>query len=398
MGVVEVDSVNHKRLLPWIIVAAGVTLRVLMATSLRIPVNGDIENFLLPWVDYIRTHGAAGLADEFNNYAPAYIYLLAFISWAGLPEVAAIRLLSALFDYVCAYFVGRILRRMGVRIGKGIDPMPWALAVVPLMPTMLINSCYWGQCDSIYSACALAAVSFAMEGRSWRSAVALGLAFAFKLQAVFVVPLFFALWLRGRMGVRHFAIVPLIYVLVALPEILIGRDPALVMTVYLHQAGTYEQLNMGFCGIFSIAEAAGLTEGDALKVAGCAVVAVAGVCYGLWLRQREWGESLFPLVGLVGAVAAAWLLPGMHERYLFVGDLLGLVCAVSLTGRARLAALSVPAASLYCYLSRSRFESLMPLWPAAIVLFVAAVVLFVSLLRRTGKTKSEPAEMDITVN
>lgn len=392
MGGGKIDMVDPKRSLPWIIVVAGVALRVLLATTLRIPDNGDLENFLLPWVDYIRTHGAAGLADEFNNYAPAYIYLLALIAWAGLPEVAAIRLLSAFFDYVCAYFVGRVLRHMGVRIGKEGDPVPWALAIVPLMPTMLINSCYWGQCDSIYSACALASVAFAMEGRSWRSAVALGLAFAFKLQAVFVVPLFFALWLRGRMGLRHFVVVPLVYVLVALPEIFIGRDPALVMTVYLHQAGTYEQLNMGFCGLFSIVEAAGLTECDALKVAGCAVVAVAGVGYGLWLRQREWDESLFPLVGLVGAVAAAWLLPGMHERYLFVGDLLALACAASLTGRMRLVALVIPAASLYCYLSRSRFESLMPLWPVAIVLSVAAVALFVSLLRRTGKTKSEPDE------
>lgn len=397
MGGEDVGSVNLKRLLPWGIVAAGVALRALMATSLRIPVNGDLENFLLPWVDYIRTHGAAGLADEFNNYAPAYIYLLALIAWAGLPEVAAIRLLSALFDYVCAYFVGRVLRRMGVRVGKGGDPMPWALAFVPLMPTMLINSCYWGQCDSIYSAFALAAVAFAIEGRPWRASVALGVAFAFKLQAVFVVPLFFALWLRGRMGLRHFAVVPLMYVLVALPEILMGRDPALVMSVYLHQAGTYEQLNMGFCGLFSIAEAAGLTEGDALKVAGCAAVAVAGVCYGLWLRRRDWDVSLFPLVGLVGAVAAAWLLPGMHERYLFVGDLLAMACAASSTGVARLAALAVPAASLYCYLSRSRFESLMPLWPVAIVLAVAAVVLFASLLRRTGKTECE-TRRDFTAN
>lgn len=193
------DAAGGGRLLPWVIVTAGVALRVFLAMGLRIPVRGDLENFLLPWVDYLRTHGAAGLADEFNNYAPAYIYLLAIIAWAGLPEVAVIRLLSSLFDYVCGYFVGRMLRHMDVRIGGRVDPMPWAMAIVPLMPTMLINSCYWGQCDSIYSACALAAVVFAMERRPWPSAVALGAAFAFKLQAVFVVPLFFALWLCGRM-------------------------------------------------------------------------------------------------------------------------------------------------------------------------------------------------------
>lgn len=178
---------------------------------------------------------------------------------------------------------------------------------------------------------------------------------------------------------------PLVYVLVALPDILIGRDPAQVMTVYLHQAGTYEQLNMGFCGLFSIVEATGLTESDAFKLAGCAFVAAAGVFYGFWLRRRVWGENLFPLVGLAGAAAAVWLLPGMHERYLFIGDLLGTACAVSSTGSARLAALAIPATSLYCYLSRSRFESLMPLWPVAIALAVAVITLFARLRDETSK-------------
>lgn len=376
----------RNRLLPWILVAVGLVLRVAMALFVRKAVDGDMDTFLIPWVSYIRDNGVAALADEFNNYAPAYIYFLALIAWTGLPEVACIRLLSGVFDYVCAYFVGRMLRTTGVRVFGKSDPMPWALAIVPLMPTLLINSCYWGQCDAIYGAFAIASVAFAIEGRQWRAAVALGLAFAFKLQAVFVVPLFFALWLKGRMELKHFLIVPLVYLLTTVPEIIIGRDPWMAISVYLHQASQTE-LNMGFGGLFAIFEAMGFNEGNALKMAGCAVVVVAGLSYGFWLRKREWGENQYPMVALVGAVCAVWLLPGMHERYMFVGDLLGVLCAASLTGRARWAALAVPAVSFYCYMTRTRLNDVMPLWIPSIVLAVTAVALFLQLRNMTSKAQ-----------
>ena len=171
MKAIEDGLEARKRLLPWAIVAVGLVLRVAIALFVRKPVDGDLDFFLIPWVEHLREFGVAGLADEFNNYAPAYIYFLALIAWSGLPEVTCIRLLSGVFDYVCAYFVGRMLRSTGVRIFGKQDPMPWALAVVPLVPTLLINSCYWGQCDAIYGAFALAAVAFAIEGRQWSAAV-----------------------------------------------------------------------------------------------------------------------------------------------------------------------------------------------------------------------------------
>lgn len=188
------------------------------------------------------------------------------------------------------------------------------------------------------------------------------------------------------MELKHFLIVPLVYLLTTVPEIIIGRDPWMAISVYLHQASQTE-LNMGFGGLFAIFEAMGINEGNALKMAGCGVVVVAGLSYGLWLRKREWGENQYPLVALVGAVCAVWLLPGMHERYMFVGDLLGVLCAVSLSGRARWAALAVPAVSFYCYLTRTRLNDVMPLWIPSIVLAVAAVALLIQLRDMTSKTK-----------
>ena len=73
----------------------------------------DMKIYLLPWYDYIVVHGAwSSLGDEFSNYSPPYLYLLALITYSKgfIGKIVAIKLLSILFDFINIFFVIRIVR------------------------------------------------------------------------------------------------------------------------------------------------------------------------------------------------------------------------------------------------------------------------------------------------
>lgn len=72
----------------------------------------DMQDFLLPWFDYIVTHSRfAALSDNFYNYTPPYIYMLASVSYldGAIDRVTQIKSISLLFDGISAFLVYRII-------------------------------------------------------------------------------------------------------------------------------------------------------------------------------------------------------------------------------------------------------------------------------------------------
>ncbi len=65
-----------------------------------------------------------------------------------------------------------------------------------LAPVMILNSSFWGQADSIYTAALLACLYFLLLRRNWLAFLSFGIAFAFKLQAIFLAPLLVILWFK----------------------------------------------------------------------------------------------------------------------------------------------------------------------------------------------------------
>ena len=79
------------------------------------------------------------------------------------------------------------------------------------------------------------------------------LAFGFKLQAVFVLPVFAVLWMAGKFKWQHFLLFPASYVLLVLPAVLLGRPFWETVTLYLSQTGSIgSALNYNSSSIFAI--------------------------------------------------------------------------------------------------------------------------------------------------
>lgn len=121
--------------------------------------TGDFVFFLEPWINFIKSHGyGLSLKYGFYNYAPSYIYILVFIAKLGLNPLFSVKIVSILFEYLLAFYIGRIaLLKFDNKL------IVWAsMAIIPILPSVILNSSYLSQCDSIYSAFVVGGVYYAL--------------------------------------------------------------------------------------------------------------------------------------------------------------------------------------------------------------------------------------------
>ncbi len=106
------------------------------------------------------------------------------------------------------------------------------------LPTVFLNGALWAQCDSSYAAFAVLGIYLALSGRPELSMVCAALSFGFKLQAVFILPVYAVLWMYGKFNWKHFIIFPAAYIVLVLPAVLLGRPFIETVTLYFGQTGS----------------------------------------------------------------------------------------------------------------------------------------------------------------
>ena len=326
-----------------LLIAMGLVIKLLILPF--IPEPGDYTFFLKPWVEFIRSHGYwQAFRFEFANYSPAYLYFLLGIAKLGGEPLIPIKLLSICFEYVAAWFIGGIAyqkyRENWVR---------WcALAVVPLLPTVLINSSYWGQCDSIYVSFLIGSIYFALKKRSFLSILFLGISFSFKLQAVLLFPFYFVLLLRNRIKWYYFLLVPAVYLISLLPAYCAGRPLTELLSVFVAQSGHYEELSLQFPNLYMWISN---DYYEPVKWGGILFTFLfALLMCGLLAKKykTELTDDYLVRLALLSAVIFPFLLPGMHERYMYAGDLLAIVYIMYFPSKFY-NALGVPLISFFSY-------------------------------------------------
>ena len=148
--------------------------------------NADLKVHFRPWFDHILTSGFHALAGEYSNYTPPWLYLLYLSSFLpdSFSNVELIKLPSIGLNLISAVFVYLIVRQLG----RGVSWALFAGSGFLLLPTVVLNSAYWGQSDVIYCSFLLAFTLASLERRPVLAVLCFGLAFAFKLQAIFLGP------------------------------------------------------------------------------------------------------------------------------------------------------------------------------------------------------------------
>ena len=294
----------------------------ILCKLILLPVQtGDFVGFLEPWLAFIKSHGYfSSLKYCFYDYTPSYIYILILIAKTGLNPLFLVKFISIIFEYVAALYVGKIASLQY----KSKNVIWIALAVVPVLPTILLNSSYLSQCDSIYASFVLGSIFFILTKKQLLSVLFLGIAFAFKMQTVMLLPLFFVLMLRGKINWYYFLIIPLVFLISLTPAWFFGRSFTDLLNVYISQTNHYQFLTLNFPNIYI------WISNDyyqSSKTAGILLTFALTLISGIWMSKKKYNFSFDNWIRLafLSAIVIPFLLPGMHERYMYLGDLLGIL-------------------------------------------------------------------------
>ncbi len=349
--------------------------------------TGDYVTFLKPWTDYFRQNGGfAALSESIGNYNIPYLTFLALFSYIPVSELYLIKLLSVGFDLLLAAAAAKL-----VLLATGSDRRKLlAFAAALLLPTVFLNGAYWGQCDSIYGGLALLAVYFILSDRPWLSMAALALSFSFKLQAVFIFPLFFVFLLTGRLKLRHIPLFPAVYIAAVSPALIAGRPFLDTLLLYVSQGGTVgSALNYNSPSVYSLFKYVSNPTAAANAGIICAFAFCALMFVFLFLCRKRLNNTAYILAALAFSLAIPLLLPHMHDRYFFLADALSLVAAFCVPGIVWCAPM-VTFASLLGYHAYLRGTFFMPMsrgfWLLAIALVSTIAALALRLL--PGRDKS----------
>lgn len=322
------NRLKQKLLLGTAVILFGISI------FLRVQYNswasGDMTSFLIRWYNQLDDHGILiSLGRKFSNYTPPYLYLMALATLTSgiLSKVAAIKLISIIFDVYAAWIVFRIIR---LRYPDGFMPY-LAGSIYFSLPTILINSSVWGQADSIYTAFLLTCVYFLLKEMPLKAVLFFALAVAFKQQALFLAPFLLVLTLQKKIPWYFFVLVPVVYIILVAPTVFLGRSWQDVLTIYFSQASGGKALSRNAANlyIFISRELYPLLIKPSLAAGSIAVLAWVGYT---WHFTKRMDRKTLLLMALISVGLTPFVLPKMHDRYFYPADALSLIVGFYVPG------------------------------------------------------------------
>ncbi len=305
-----------------------IALVILTSLALRLyslpHISLDMEAGLFKWYGFILKRGFVNaFKEDFALYTPPYLYLL----WLGtlvdglVSRSTLIKLISVFFDLVAVFFVYRI-----VRLKYPTGRAPWlAAALAFTLPTVILNSTYWGQCDSVYTAFLLACVYFLMLERPVWAMTFFSVALAFKLQAIFLLPFLGVYTLRKKIPWWSFALIPVTYIVLVAPTVWAGRPWLDVLTIYAHQTDKFPKWSSTTPTMYlPLQGRLELTPTLSTLTVLLAVVLASAWIIATWRKQTADKRQEILLAALGSVALVPFILPRMHQRYFYPQDLFSL--------------------------------------------------------------------------
>ena len=284
--------------------------------------SSDMDVFLIPWFEDMQAAGGLkGLKEQIGDYNVLYQTVIALMTYIPLNPMTMYKALSCGFDYLTALTAALLAAGLleKPRFGTLFNSV---YAVFLFLPTVVLNSAYWGQCDSMYAFCLLLALWLLYREKDLASFILLGLAFALKLQTVFVLPFWLAVYfVKKRFSLAMFLVSLASFWLSGGDAYLFGRELLAPFRLYMEQTSTYQSMwlcSRSFWQVFG---------NDYPEFGSFAILFALSICglgfYVILARKKEIDS---PSGYFSAAAWFVWVciffLPAMHERYAYFLDLL----------------------------------------------------------------------------
>ena len=358
-------------------------------------VSDDYTIFLNNWIEeYTVLNLKQGLGTYIgSDYTPPYLYLMYAISrLKEYPWMYMVKFISLMTDVLLSYVVMKIASLKT----KSESVQLLIFHITAILPTVVFNGAYWGQCDGIYTSFCILALYLALAKKPCRSMLCFGVALSFKLQTVFFLPGLLPLWLRKDVKLKHLLLIPVMYMTMMIPALWGGKSLHHVLTVYIQQMGNYKFMTMNGPSIYQFLPAETVNGGPIYQMfnkmalmLGLAALAVSCIPVCVYRKRLTAESSLLFSVLVLGAVPL--FLPNMHERYTFGADVLSLALCLWAPRRVVLPLL-FGLASYICYTEGLPGTPIMSLkW--ASVFMLAGVALTACELVHTLRRDNEAMEV-----
>ena len=370
-------------LFPAILLLIGVAVRI-SGFSFR---SGDMYYYLEPWFETIRQGGLSSLSARVGNYNLLYQTIIALMTKIPVKAIYQYKILSLIGDVYLSFSVARLC--CVIREKPLFRPFfNTVFAVTFLLPTVVVNSAFWGQCDSLYAAFAVAALVYAYRNRGIPAFLLFGLALGFKLQAIFLLPFLLYLYFdRKRFSFLHFLLSAACFWGTGLVCFAYGQNLLTPFLIYFDQTGQYKEMYMNFPSVWMLFGNNYAFHSVALGL----TLAALGVVLYLILSRRLTLEK--PEGWLAAACWSVWtcvlFLPAMHDRYAYLLDVL-LIALAAVRPRYIKFAVAAALTSLAAYapfLNGSGYS--LTVWHAAV--YTAAYAWFTATwIRASFRPETEP--------
>jgi Gpi18-like mannosyltransferase len=325
--------------------AVSSTLIIFIAVRNRL--NGDLTQAILPWFAQLTQHGLQAISGSYSVYPPTYLYLLAAVAplHSSISDVVLIKSVSVAFTFVAAFIVYLIVFQ--TTMNQRISAVAGAGFLI--LPTVTMNSAYWGQSDVIYSTFILGFILFNLKGAPVRAVICLGLAFSFKLQTILIAPYVLYLILRGRIALQYLLIIPAVYAAAMFPAWLMGRPASELATIYFGQFDYFHRLSMNAPNFYTIIQNFQIIDYQVGVRVGLILAIAVGLALAIVAQSFRDDKRAQLLVATASAILMPFILPKMHDRYFFLADVLSYVLAFTFPPAWPLAiAMQIGSLSAYC--------------------------------------------------
>lgn len=340
-----------KKYLPLFLVIGATAAGMLMRLQGMEFQSDDFNSFLNPWWGVIQQNGVEGLANQVGNYNIPYQILTFLLTLLPFEALTAYKLVSVFFDLVLA--VSSFLLVYEVRGKKSLMLPAIAYSLVFCSLTVVFNSSFWAQCDSIYVSFILLALYFTLKDKRILCFIMLGVALAFKLQMVFILPFFVYYYVSTkRFSILHFLIIPAVDIVMCLPAVFLGRSFLDIFTIYAEQTDYGKLIVMNYPNVYAVfCEVNNPMAYYQLK--GLSVIltfTILGIGLGMiiWKKVDLTRRRELLLTAIWTVFTCLMFLSSMHERYGYLLDIL-LILFVVVYRKHYMLAIAVNLASLWGY-------------------------------------------------
>lgn len=347
-------------------------------------VSGDYKYFLSGWFNALKDNGGIfAIKNHIGNYTAPYMFILGILTYIPVKSLYTIKIVSIIFDFIGAFVASRIVYKLckSERYKKFLSVCTYA--AILFSPTVILNSSAWGQCDIIYTTFVLISLLFLFDKKYTKAFIFLGIAFSFKLQTVFILPLYIILYLKDEdISILNFFMIPIAVFVVNIPALLLGRPITSLVTQYMTQVGEYKELTMNLTNIYTFVP----NDYKLLSTVGIIFTIFIFAIFTMFILTYKFkiNNKIILQMAILFILVCNYFLPSMHERYIYMAGILSIIYFF-IDRRKWYIPIGIISTSFFCYVNYL-FDYLMFAKAIMAVVFLLVIIkLSIDLVRNIIK-------------